>query len=511
MPRCSAAGYFIPIHSFKSIMSKKSIRTILITFSAHTVLRNLFLFSGGFFDQLKKVQIEDKNLRIVFLLRARDRVKYHEMLRTAPHAQTFIRCEDIPSKRTMLQKIFRFFYAYLVFTDTTRILTTIGMRVEEPPAASNVLLTPLRLIIAKTFGRMDFVKKKVVPYLFGYVFYKRPFEKIFNEFNPDLVFVTHIYGDYDAYVLSEAKRRVIKTVGMPSGWDHIDKYFLPFQVDKLFVPSEQVASHAENFQGYERKNLEVTGYTQFDYFVDPKFHLPREKMLRMFNLPPDAKYILYVSGSAYCPDEPDVIEKALEWINDGAFGRDVYLILRPYLGSRSKDKAFDEQKFSRLIKNPRVVYYDKKSWDSAEDSEIFINLMKHASVVMCVYSTVFLEAAVYDRPLVAAKFDGYHIRAYRRSIRRFSDFEHFKEVLQVGAIKEAHTFDELKKAITDYIKNPSLDGEKREIMRKTVCSFLDGQAAKRLLDGMLKEVPVYCLASERSEDVSSFSLQNERR
>src|SRR3989338_8550464 len=349
-------------------------KTVFITFSVHTTLRNLFLFPGGFFDQLKTAIKKNPKLRVVFILRPRDKEKYEALLKTASENQIAIRYVDAPSLRTPLQKIFRFFYAYLLFTDTTRILTTMGMRVEEPPAASARFLTPLRILIARTFGRSRFVRRRVVPWLFIRIFRNRPFQKIFDEFKPDLVFATHIYGDYDAFVLAEAYRRGVKTAGMPAGWDHVDKYFLPFHLGRLFVPSPQVASHAVRFQGYEKDELVITGYPNFDFLVDPKSEISRLDILSKFNLSPSSRYILYVSGSAYCPDEQDIIEKIVSWISAGEFGGEMYLVLRPYLGSRSKDRAFDEKKFARLQNHPRVIYYDEKSWDTLEDSKIFLNL-----------------------------------------------------------------------------------------------------------------------------------------
>jgi len=465
-------------------------RTILITFSDHTVFRNLFLFPGGFFDQLRERLASDKGTRVVFLMRTRDKEKYDAMFDTDLKDRLIACYADAPARTTSLRKLFRFFYAYFVFTDTTKILVTIGMRVGEPPAASNKLLTPVRWLIAHTVGKMTFMRRRFVPWLFSKIYeHDRTFKDVFDVYKPDLVFSAHIYGDYDAHVLAEARRRGIRTVGMPSGWDHVDKYFLPFHVDRLFVPSEQVATHAMKFQGYSRSEISITGYPHFDFFTSKRAEMPREEILKRFSLPPGSRYIFYVSGSSYCPDEPDIIEQVLQWIEEGVFGPDIRLVLRPYLGSRSKDREFDEKKFKRIATHPKVVYYDHKSWDTLEGSIVFMNLMRHAAAVMCVYSSVFLEAAIFGSPLVATPFDGHHVRPYSRSIRRFSDFEHFKEVLEVGAIRETYSFGELKKALVEYLKDPSIDQKKRERMRREVCAISDGRASARLLDAVFAAVP----------------------
>ncbi|MES2953224.1 MAG: hypothetical protein V4674_01565 [Patescibacteria group bacterium] len=463
-------------------------KTIFISFSAHTVLRNLFLFPGGFWDQCKAYGRTHPEVRFVVLMRKRDIPKYEYLFGGLSKDQFVLEIADVPNPRTVLQRLFRFLYAYLLYTNTTNILTTMGMRQDDPPAVGNRLLAPVRMALAFLGKTVPMIRKKLVPYLHARINPERPFADLFKKYSPKVVFGTHVYGLFDAYLIREARLQGVRSVAMPSGWDHIDKYNLPFQSDLLLVPSPQVRDHAIRFQGYDPEAVEVTGYQHFDYFISKDAYMPREELAKHLPALSSGKYILYVSGSAYCPDEPDIIEEILGWVKEGAFGPDVKLVVRPYLGSRSKDRAFDEAKFARLADDPYVFYYDTKSWDTLLDGNIFLNLIRYAEVVMCVYSTVFLEAALFDRPLVAAPFDGYAKRPLRRSIRRFADFEHFREVLDTGAIKEAYSFPELRTALTDYFNNPSLDADKRERMRKEACYLLDGKASERTLQIVIREM-----------------------
>jgi hypothetical protein len=471
-------------------MPTKQTKTIFVSFSVHNVYRNLFLFPNGFFDQLKTLLIRRPDLRFVFLLRARDREKYASLIESGPAGQSILEVVDIPSQKSTLQKLFRFFYAYLTYTNTTRILTTMGMRIDEPPGASNRSLSLIRSGIAFTFGKSIYFKKRLIPKLHETIFPERPFRQLFDTYQPDLVFATHIYGEYDTYLLREARFSGVRTVAMPSGWDHIDKYFLPIEADTLLVPSQQVLEHAVKFQSYDRDRIVITGYPHFDFLTSQEAFMPRKEVLSTCGFPPDSRYILYVSGSAYCPDEPDIIEKVANWIDDGSLSPDTHLVIRPYLGSRSKDKEFDQKKFARLTTRSKIYYYDTKSWDTIADSIFFANLMRHASVVMCVYSTVFLEASLYDRPLLAATFDGYHKRPYHRSIRRFADFEHFKDVLSLGAIKQVFDFPALKSALRAYLADDTLDAPAREMFRRETCYMLDGKASSRILDLIVKSVDI---------------------
>ncbi|OHA20655.1 MAG: hypothetical protein A2836_02235 [Candidatus Taylorbacteria bacterium RIFCSPHIGHO2_01_FULL_45_63] len=460
-------------------------KTIFVTMPNVSVFRNLYFFPKSFFNQLEDALKLKKDTRVVFLVHKGDYEKYIWFFK--PHLSDRVIVEEVlvDPKKNIWRKFFRFLYAYLVYTGTTKVLTTMGMRVDDPPAAANRHVFIIRILLANTFGRSRFVKRKVVPFLYPRVFTERPFEDLFTRYKPRLIFTTNLYGEFDTFLLAEAKRRGVKSIGMLANWDHVDKYFLPLQSDVLLVQNEQVKSAAYRYQAYENHELKCTGYPYFDFIIDPHFVMKREDILAHLGFPAAGRYILYISGTAYCPDEPDVIENILSWIDQGVFGPNIHLVLRPYLGGRSKDKEFDRKKFEGFKNHPRVRFYTEKAWNSMSDAVNFMNVMRHASVVMTVYSTAFLEAAVLDRPLVAAVFDGYHKRPYHRSIRRFEEFEHFKDFIKTGAIKRTFSFEQLKYALAAYLKNPAIDADKRAYVREKVCYKLDGHATKRTLDFVL--------------------------
>jgi hypothetical protein len=393
------------------------------------------------------------------------------------------------AKKTLLQHAFYFIYSYLVFTGTTKIMATMGTRPDEPPAGGRWYLASLKICIAQTLGRSRWIRRAAVPRLWLRIFRERPFMALFDEYHPDIVFAPHMYGWFDTLVIAEAKRRGIRTVGMPAGWDHLDKYFLPFHTDRLLVQSDQVRRMALAHQAYDADAITVTGYPHFDFLVKKEYAASRGETLARLGFPADARYLLYVSGSAYCPDEPEVIERILAWADEGRFGaRNVRLVIRPYQGGRGKDKAFDEQKFNRFETHPRVVFYRRDFWGDMEKSIYFINILTHADVVLSIYSTMIMEAAVLDRPLMTIAFDGSHVRPYHRSLRRFEEFDHFRDVLATGAVRTARDFSGLEADICAYLDDPGRDSDARELMRRRVCGPLDGGASRRVRDALMESL-----------------------
>lgn len=462
-------------------------KTIFFTLSSTASYRNLLFFPGSVYDRLWQVATTRQDLRFVFLVPPKDFQKYQQIFAGKLNERCLLEPISVSYPKTFLEKAFYFFYSYFIYTGTTWQLATLGVRPDEPPAGGifKKYLTPVKFLISRTFGRSRIMRERFVPFWYKKIFRLRPFFDLFERYQPDLVFLSHLYGRMDTELLAEARRRGVKTMGMASNWDHFDKYYMPHKVQTLLVQSEQMRDFAIRFQGYDPAKLVLVGYPYFDFMVDAQYVWPREKLLQSAGFPMGSKYILYVSGSAYCPDEPDIIEKILQWADDKKIGEDMRLLIRPYTGGRAKDKEFDEEKYNRFETHPRVAFYRKEFWGDMERSIHFMNLMRHADLVIAIYSTAMIEAAALDRPLVGIAFDGYKTRPLQQSIRRFAAREHFQDVWRSGAVRMVESFDALKSAIIDYFNNPQLDAPRRAALRARVCGPTDGKVSERIVEQIL--------------------------
>ncbi len=463
-------------------------RTIFFSLSTSAVYRNLFFFPKSVYGRLREILKNRDDSRVIFLLPVEHREKYPEFIKECAELGNKCAVEfvKVSYPKTVLEKLFFFFYSYLIYTSTTKMLATMGLRPDEPPAGGMRFLAPFKWIIANTFGRSKFVKNKIVPLLYIKIFKEKSFGALLEKYRPELVFAPHVYGHFDTRLLSECKTRGIKTIGMAAGWDHLDKYFLPFRPDVLLAQSDHVKEKAIEYQEYDPTIIKMVGYPHFDFIVDERYKMDRGELLESLKLPKDAKVLLYISGSAYCPDEPDVIETLIRWIEEGRLGKNLYLVIRPYLGGRGADRDFDEKKFEKFREHPLVRFYTRDSWGDLDKSIYFINILRHSNAIISVFTTAFLEAAVFDVPILGYTFDGYTTRPFYRSIRRFATSEHFKGVTATGGLKLAKNFGELARYLKEYLDNPKLDSDKRDFLRKKLLYKLDGRASERIISYLVK-------------------------
>ena len=104
------------------------------------------------------------------------------------------------------------------------------------------------------------------------------------------------------------------------------------------------------------------------------------------------------------------------------------------------------------------------------------------------FSTTAIEAALLDKPTIAIGFDGYSVRPPHQTIRRMEVMHHFKHVLDTGNVRLVRGFDELFAVIDGYLKDPSLDREKRKAIVRDLCYRDDGLSSKRVIDAVFAHV-----------------------
>lgn len=463
-------------------------KTLLFSFFGQGVYKNLFFFEESVFERLMCCLDEHPDMRLVIAMT--ETRHFDEFFARHSHPRFIVEKISFGKHRSLLQRALRFFYSYFVYTGTTRVMATIGIRPDEPPAGGKFkrFLGPVKILISKTFGRSRVMRERIVPWLYYRIFPVHQFGVLFDRYQPNLVFMPHLYGSFDQTLLAEARRRGVKTMGMISNWDHFDKYYLPFKPDILLAQSEQIKGFAVRHQWYDPAAIFLVGYPSLDVIVKKRDEKTREETLVALRLPPDARYMLYISGSAYCRDEPDIIQDLIREVEKGRFGSDTYVVVRPYAGTRPADRDVDKEKFDRFLEHPRVRIYAGEFWGNVEKTASFVGLVQHAAVVHVVYSTAALEAALLDRPLVAPTFDGYHKRPFRHSIRRFEIREHFRDVLATGALKPAYSFEDLYRFTEEYLNDPGLDAEKRRLLCEKLCYRTDGRSSERIFQHIIAAV-----------------------
>ncbi|MEK7081678.1 MAG: CDP-glycerol glycerophosphotransferase family protein [Patescibacteria group bacterium] len=455
-------------------------KTIFINLFSILAMDN-FTVPDGVIDQL--IRRKGQDIRLVLLTGEK------LLPRLAPYAngQTVI-VEAIKSfpPRGFIQKLFHFFYAFLIFTGSTKVLATFGARADIPPAGGNRHMWFFKSLIANTFGQSLFVKRRLTPWLFKIIFRERPYQQLFARYQPDLVMTPAIAFFPDVELVSEAKRWGVKTIGMVMNWDHLNKYFIPIHADWLLVQNEPMRREALNWHAYSPEQISIVGFPQFDMYAQPdKYLVPKVQFKKAFGLEGIDKTILFISGAAYSLDEPDIIKEISKWISEGKFGPKTKLLIRPYAIARDIER--EREKYKSLENDPNIVFNWQRRSDSLESKKNFMSMLAYADVIISIFSTTAIESAIFDKPTITIGFDGYKKRQYHQSIVRLEDMSHFRNVLETGSVKVVRSFPDLLETLISYIKNPAIDADRRKVLVNKMCYKIDGGAANRITDFILEK------------------------
>ncbi|MBI2055924.1 MAG: CDP-glycerol glycerophosphotransferase family protein [Candidatus Sungbacteria bacterium] len=459
-------------------------KTILINFGNSFFVRNFLrtdalpiLRSAGY-------------IRIVLLAPA-EKIEYYK--KEFPYPELVFGA--LPNtKNFLVERFFRFLETASVHTHTATMIRRYDF---VRSRGGKFLATRLWLAVLRRacweLGRFRWWRKCIRRVYF--LFPSATFREAFLIYKPDLVYCpTMLY--HDMRIVKEAKKAGIKTLGMILSWDNLySKSLIRVHPDRLLVHTELARKQAEKFGDYPPERVQVTGIAQYDRYFTKKDIIPREDFMRDIGADPHKKLIVYgTSGKGSLWIDLDILGIVAEEIKKQSFGEPFELLLRahPRYDLPAHKLEFIRNQYHFLaIPSTKHLGGGQNDWEFDEEKTAFLaNTLAHADIIISMYSTFFIEAAVFDRPLIGIAFDGEKKRPYWDSAVRFFEWDHLKEIRELKGIWHVRSRAELVDAINAYLKNPALYCEGRARMKEVQSQYTDGKSAERVarcMIGLLKE------------------------
>ena len=147
---------------------------------------------------------------------------------------------------------------------------------------------------------------------------------------------------------------------------------------------------------------------------------------------------------------------------------------------------------------------------TVDNQQHLADTMRHSDVVVNVASTLAVEAAIVDTPVVNIAFDGEGPVEWVRSARRYYRFTHYVNVTRHNAVRVADTPEQLVDHIGRYLADPSQDREGRRRVAAEQCQFFDGRSAVRVGDFVVSELADAAALRLPSSSTCAASLASSR-
>jgi len=304
--------------------------------------------------------------------------------------------------------------------------------------------------------------------------------ELYRKWQPDLVFAPTMIPRLEVALMKLARRDGKLTVGMAKSFDNLtSKAYLRIHPDRLIVPNLTGVEEAVLLYDFPRVRVAATGICQYDAYVREDIIESREDFFKNLGLDPKRRTILYApAGDWMNPDDKETLALILSWIDNGTLpNTQILLRLHPSYESATEDMAGHPH---LVIERPGQHYGTLGSYEFGdEDVSHLASTLKHVDIVVNTASSLMVEGAIFDTPVISTAVDADESKPYWRSLRRYYDREHCVPVVQSKGMLIPTSASELLDAIHAYLADPHLHHDGRAKAVQTVCYKMDGQSCAR--------------------------------
>jgi hypothetical protein len=314
---------------------------------------------------------------------------------------------------------------------------------------------------------------------------------LYEEIKPSLVFNgSHIHSRNAIQAVQAAQWLGIPTATFVFSWDNLTsqgRITLPY--DYFLVWNESIKRQLlEMYSWIKPENVFVTGTPQFDFHFRDEFYLSREDYCKRIGADADRPIVFYATGMAnHMPGEPEIVEAIADMLADCArFPDRPQLMVRVY--AKDTTGRFDELKQRRPdILFPHVPWSPSWLTPRSEDSVMLVNAIRHSAVGINVASTLSLELCMFDKPVINVGFNPPSVKKEILSYSDYYEFDHYKPVVDSGAVCIARSPGEMKEMLASYIGNPCIHkAERKELIDRMFGTTLDGSSSSRVAQVLLR-------------------------
>ena len=323
---------------------------------------------------------------------------------------------------------------------------------------------------------------------------------LFEKYQPDMVVSRTPGWRLDRYILREAARRGIPTTAVIVGWDNPSSYTQNgAPIDHITCWSEIQKEELVLGSDWEPQRVNISGIPAYDGYFLRTWLIPRDEYFRQHGFDPKRKLLSYAcSFETLHPNYPNMAA-IIDLVNNDELSEPCQLLIRFHPNHFIAGSRFEEErkKVAEYVKDmPHIHIVDPVplggglSHYSGEDMPEKASMMAWSDVFLTVYSTMVVETAIHDRPIISVTIDtpgGWNMKeVYSLPLTAIGDWPTHQRFRQSGAGRVAASKEQVRDLINFYLKDPDADGENRRKFVQDECTFTDGSAGRRTGEYLLK-------------------------
>jgi hypothetical protein len=220
----------------------------------------------------------------------------------------------------------------------------------------------------------------------------------------------------------------------------------------------------------------------------------------LHGLDPKRKLISYASSFVhFAPNFPN-IEALAKLVSSDSLTEPSQLLIRlhpshfqdkPKIFADERAQVFElEKKYPHVHVVQPVALGGSLGYYGGEDMDEKSSMMAYSDVVVTVYSTMLVETAAHDTPMIAATIDvpgGWNKKGkFSLSLKEIGDWPTHQRFRMAKAGRVAKDENELRDALNMYLKDRTIDSKERRKFVEDEITFTDASSGKRTAEFILK-------------------------
>ena len=247
------------------------------------------------------------------------------------------------------------------------------------------------------------------------------------------------------------------------------------------------------YSSVNEENIFVVGTPQFEPYVMDKYKVSENKFHANFGLDINKKTICFSCGDLSTGRNDQLsISIIADAINESRISQPVNLLVRTSPaddGSRFNDV---KEKYPFIIWNkPKWIQTREKHaepWSQRlplqEDIKDLRSILEYSDLGINMCSTMSLDFMVFGKPVINQVLGNMENGLF--DDQRFLKYNHYKTVIESGAVVLAKTPDKLLNSINDLLNNPvQTSNEQKNILKLEISKPLEGTSS-RIVDALLE-------------------------
>ncbi|HIE24621.1 MAG TPA: hypothetical protein EYP74_01330, partial [Anaerolineales bacterium] len=327
------------------------------------------------------------------------------------------------------------------------------------------------------------------------------YDDLFEKYKPDLVIASTAGWRVDRYMLRDAAKNGVPSMAAIIGWDNPSSYAIPGAfMDWATCWSEKQKEELVLGSDWDASRVHIGGIPSYDGYFRKTWLMPKDEYFKLHDLDPNRKLISYACSFVhFAPNYPNV-EALAKMAASGHLDEDAQLLIRlhpshfqdrPAIFAEEREQIHAlAEKYPNVHVVRPVALGGSLGYYGGEDMDEKTSMMAYSDVFVTVYSTMVVEAAVHDRPIVAAVIDtpgGWNKpEKYSLALQKIGGWPTHLRFREAKAGRVAKTEQELRNVVNAYLKDISLDSAERKAFIEQEISFTDASSGRRTAEFVLK-------------------------